>query len=1035
MSYDLKVLEDHRDDILLAEIAGLLHNLGKLDANFYINQVSDSSHAVQQVRAQNQYIDGYQFKRFAQPSAHLIDTGVQRMIASSQRIDLNALPPVANDDLGKQQLTAAENFNRFYRGTGVLDSLQAGTLNGLRVAVAGEFWLLTDLLTLFWDKEFVYKAGNDDYQRVYALAHWLHQSSTGLPLLLALAHGEMSGAEKYHVVEDKATGHFVVVGVQQTQTTFDQLRQSTAFGFEARRLALWQFQHNRRQLINRLPGQMQGISQDYSTLMSAIREALQQGLGDTQWPVNEITLWDYASSIAALFKTAIAKSFLEGRVADANAMRWRLLGLRLDGLQYRSQAQRVADLIGRNEAFAQAMQVLSSGLTYDTPIASQVYHDEHGLFFIVPEIDDLPPDQFLRLIQDLVDQKLKTHGIDDIYPHVSISERPLRGKQLNLGQEIRRLGPPHSSALKPSTVQMWWQRPSTDVCVVCNLRPQGFVPNATADQSSTSARARKRKLCGVCLARRQDRAMNWATKQRALTTIWVDEVADRFGRVAVVVGQFGLEKWLDGTLVESLALGMDENTHQPVPKFASFPRIQRVWESTQRFWQEINGELQSEQDKDHPHRLRDARRRLKLSVQADGPLSSFGTYELRLGETSLSVILVGDKSEQSLVSIDNLTYTAGQLNLPANSPVDAALNVGAWIDERRCNGKSWDLQDPPDEAGRGGELYKIRISRTDYEDSSYARIIPILAEPRTFMALVPADKALEVVQAIKAKYECEMGKVRNRLPLTLGVVYAGRRTPLAALLDAGRRMLRRPVQEVRAEVETVTPPIVTDAAWPAVREVTLRVGERQITVAVPTVMGDGTTPDHWYPYWQVADKPTDRARWFTGTDGEHWVHVCDLRAGDAVAFTPSTFDFEYLDTTARRFEVSYDGGHRRGRDKRQRPYLLGEIEQIEWAWAMVGPLPTTQIKTLVSLIETKRMDWGQPTGDLALALPADAPFRQLCRDALATTAWRGNGWKDFSDADQGLLERAALSGMLRDALEIHLEIMKEELKKEDQHEQ
>ena len=39
-----------------------------------------------------------------------------------------------------------------------------------------------------------------------------------------------------------------------------------------------------------------------------------------------------------------------------------------------------------------------------------------------------------------------------------------------------------------------------------------------------------------------------------------------------------------------------------------------------------------------------------------------------------------------------------------------------------------------------------------------------------------------------------MGKVRNRLPLTLGVVYGGRRTPLASLLDAGRRMLRHPAR-------------------------------------------------------------------------------------------------------------------------------------------------------------------------------------------------------------------------------------------------
>ncbi|MBU1247394.1 MAG: hypothetical protein KKB70_01745, partial [Proteobacteria bacterium] len=64
---------------------------------------------------------------------------------------------------------------------------------------------------------------------------------------------------------------------------------------------------------------------------------------------------------------------------------------------------------------------------------------------------------------------------------------------------------------------------------------------------------------------------------------------------------------------------------------------------------------------------------------------------------------------------------------------------------------------------------------------------------------------LAVAQAIKEKYEREMGKVRNRLPLTLGAVYFGRRTPLAAALDAGRRILRHPARNIQAPVANVTP--------------------------------------------------------------------------------------------------------------------------------------------------------------------------------------------------------------------------------------
>jgi hypothetical protein len=319
----------------------------------------------------------------------------------------------------------------------------------------------------------------------------------------------------------------------------------------------------------------------------------------------------------------------------------------------------------------------------------------------------------------------------------------------------------------------------------------------------------------------------------------------------------------------------------------------------------------------------------------------------------------------------------------------------------------------------------------------YVPAIPILAEPRTFMALVPAKSALAVAQAIKAKYEREMGKVRNRLPLTLGVVYAGRRTPLAAVLDAGRRMLsRRPMADSRWQVAAGVElqDIAPDDGWPKRVLVSLRRDDRQIHVKVSTVMGDGDTRDVWYPYWQVAGKPADRNRWFVGPDGGHWVHVCDLRPGDTVTFTPSTFDFEYLDTSARRFEVAYGtDGLRLGEDRPQRPYLLEQVDDIQAVWQLIKPkkqaaqepsLSTTQIKALETLIQAKRSEWLKHPDEQCPN--ARETFRQFCRDALATAGWNGKKWKDLSSDDRNLLEEAAVRGMLADALELHLTIAKEE---------
>ena len=255
----------------------------------------------------------------------------------------------------------------------------------------------------------------------------------------------------------------------------------------------------------------------------------------------------------------------------------------------------------------------------------------------------------------------------------------------------------------------------------------------------------------------------------------------------------------------------------------------------------------------------------------------------------------------------------------------------------------------------------------------------------------------------------------------VGAVFFGRRTPLAAALEAGRRMLERPTRDQVWKVSKVDPP--TSPSWPQSVRVTLERADQTITVKVPTVMGDGQTQDVWYPYWRVEGKPTDRSRWFTGPDGEHWVHVANLQPGDCVCFTPSTFDFEYLDTTARRFEVFYDQ-HGRRPARPSRPYLLEDLDRLDQIWQTFSRLSLTQRRQVLQTIEAARERWfGRDTERQALT---DPTFRQLIADTLADAEWpEGHAWKDIPAEQQSQLITAALRGELTDLAELHLEIRKE----------
>jgi hypothetical protein len=310
------------------------------------------------------------------------------------------------------------------------------------------------------------------------------------------------------------------------------------------------------------------------------------------------------------------------------------------------------------------------------------------------------------------------------------------------------------------------------------------------------------------------------------------------------------------------------------------------------------------------------------------------------------------------------------------------------------------------------------------------------------MALVPAEKSLEVIKAIKTKYEREMGKVRNRLPLHLGVVYFQRRTPLRSALDAGRQMLsyKAPDDQQLWQVSKSQCPLPPEAhaqgndikQFEKTIELTLTREHYTITWSVPSYMGDRTTEDVWYPYVFLETNGDDnqvngRQRAIKsqrpGTTDPCWlVHAGDLKEGDWIYFTPSTFDFEFLDTTARRFEIYYDENGRRPR--RTRPFYLEDLDRFDILWKILQNLETSQRHQVIHTIEATREMWyGQDEESQSVN---DSVFQQFVEDTLANATWsKEQPWKSIPKEQQIQLIDAGVRGELADLAELHMEILKE----------
>lgn len=754
-------------------------------------------------------------------------------------------------------------------------------------------------------------------------------------------------------------------------------------------------------------------------LRALTEDAFRQALGETRRAANDVTLWDHAYSVASLYKAALAQKVVEGPWPDPNLVGWRFLRVGVDGLGFFGQAHHVTDILGRRQAIVDALDGVRQALEVEFPVGNEVYRDENGSVFVMPGLTGDAHRQLAAEVQDLVHSAFASSELGgELVPKLVWNDgEPVRKDMVAVFGALA-AHKPDVPIRNPEAMQAWWSAPEAEhreTCTVCGVRPIGYGvaeyygPSSSRVQYYRKA-AEDRKVCGLCLRRRGKRAQAWAGgEDRSFSrTIWLDEVADDNGRFALVVGRFGLEGWLDGQLIHSMRVAPG------VAKNPSPARVRRCWDTTRQFWLDLvegrdGGRPELEAEDGVPERPF----RLRISpAQVEGSLGDYHVYDWPLqGETSMSVVWVpGEQGQGYFLTTDNLWYLAGpeQLALPPEALKDPVILMHEF--GRVLNGRRNTALQEPSGYGRPAEtIARIRMP----EDNglhlvleAYTPYIPILAEPAIFMVLVPASHALAVARVVKAKYDREMERVRDRLPLHLGLVFAPRRTPLAAVLDAGRGMLSMPHRWERWPVEV-------DG-----RRVCLGPEGHRFTWDYPACMGDGETPDTWYANLLAVDPKSKE------TLGLNDFAPLEALAGKAFV-RPSYLDFEFLDTSARRFEIAYNPAVGSRVRRHTRPFLLTDLDHLEDIWGELGRLEKAQRHQLIATIEAGRETWYGHDRDGASQ--RDSVFRGFVRDTLAGAAWPpGRSWRALVEEGKGNdLEAAGVSGELADLAELHMYILKE----------
>lgn len=701
-----------------------------------------------------------------------------------------------------------------------------------------------------------------------------------------------------------------------------------------------------------------------------VRDVFSRALGETRRPINEVTLWDWSSLVAALYKAAVAGALL-GHKPEPQDLRWRLLCIRVNRLAFLSNVTRIPDLLARQQLLDDAFERVRRLLEEDLPLATRAYAGANDHVYVVPDIDDLldSTDGQKKTLRTLLETAFAQGTASDdtslalsgeVVPKLDLDKEGWKAQLPDRTYDVPPIGAILSSPVAaypdPSAVASAWSGSGREVCPVCGLR----------------SKAEKEDTCGICRQRRQSRIEAW--ESREASTIWLDEIADHKDIVALIVGRFDLDGWLSGALVKTMLVNKPETGDKAVAKNPSLARLRRIWETTERFWTWTSDQILKQHS--YGQRVKGAEARNARRYVAPDKIDGWRAgvpYDGTVDGQTISLLWRPD--EQRFITISNLQLGDPQVN------------------------ETVEVTDP-DRPDTRTTFRVASATQIDGPMGSYSPYLTLLASPDQFIALVPGHDAFALLSKMGQAYQQEFGKVRNRLPLSLGVIFFQRKLPLMAALDAGRRMLTYPGRP--ADERWRVKDVATEGTACVVH---LEGGEDggALTWRVPVKMGDGKTDDEWYPYVFVAtdgddSKVATRTRKFKGprpgaAESCWLVHVGDLRKGDQVYFTPATLDVEWLDAAARRFEIAYDTDGRRLRMPR-RPYLLDDLPHFQTLAGVLGVgLSASQRHALRDAIEGKRKAW-QPQGE---ELQKGGAFWQFCRDAIVTADWRGKPQIDYDE--------------------------------------
>ncbi len=727
-----------------------------------------------------------------------------------------------------------------------------------------------------------------------------------IPLLIRLLYADWNGYDGMDSGLDK--GH------ANTKQRRDNIFISTSFGYESHKNKI----ENTKEITEKLHEVIKDAFSKYTADNDIIklRKAIIEGtknyylkyLGDTRRSANDVTLWDHSYSVASLYKCAIVKNIVDCSNASFDPLdfRWKILSVNLAVLPIVAKGVKIGDAMRYKKQIDELFNKVKELLEVTYPVGNETYRDTTGIYFLIPDIEieelkdkifeklkDIEPELMLEiLLKEMSELKSNNHKFDcessqSIPSHIKKNrrclEKDIRENLIKILPEARYYAlqeisyPTSSKRFFLEKFKDGWI--DKEVCPICRLRP--MLENFDG--------------CEHCLQRRKSRAEDWIGNPKH--TIWLDEISDHNDRVALLIGCFGLDKWLNGSFIKTMAI----KTNPPTSKNPSPARIRRCWETTQGFIHSIIFEdiLNNHfYGADTP--FTDLRiKRIQFIINPNPGVSIGSTCDIDIDGVRLSPVCI-DKNNSNFLTTVNLQILANK-----GKTIE---EIASWM-----RGKNIKVKREGDNKWKDGfKILNAKPAEEKFQD--YLPFVKIYDYPDQFMALVPAYDAFDIVKKIFEEYEIQFSKVRDRLPFHLGIIAFHRRTPLYVAMDAGKRLseaFKRETKTITAKVNPI-PDAKDDRLGPYVKELKLKLDSNFCFSDVPFIWkisystGDPSQQDEWHPYIRFGGGSNpNRGNYsfdYTG-EGDYVVHVKKLQVNDCIKIDTSYFSLTYLESASDRFRI------------------------------------------------------------------------------------------------------------------------------------